>query len=60
MTLEQAHKMLDEEYVKIEEITVGFRKVRVPNSVRIAMALMRVSEKAQSESVFFSLPRKED
>ena len=60
MTLEEAHKKIDEEYAKNEEVTVGFRKGRVPSSTRVAMALMRVSEMAQSESAFFSLPRKEN
>ena len=60
MTIEEAHKRLDEEYAKNETVTFGFRGGKVPNSTRVAIALMRVSEMAQSESAFFSLPRKEN
>lgn len=55
MTLEEAHKMLDEEYAKNETVTVGFRSGKVPSSTRVAMALMSVADKAQKESAFFCL-----
>lgn len=58
MTLEQAHKMLDEEYAKYETITIGTRKIdKIPDNVRVATALIDVTEKAKLESSFFSLPR---
>lgn len=59
MTLEQAHKMLDEEYARHETITIGTRKIdKIPdNVVRVATALINVTEKAKLESSFFSLPR---
>ncbi len=58
MTLEQAHKMLDEEYAKHETITIGTRKVdKIPDNVRVATALINVAEKAKLESSFFSFPK---
>ena len=57
MTLEQAHKMLDEEYAKNEVAQIGIRKGKIPDSVRVAAALINVTEKAKMESPFFSMPR---
>lgn len=55
MTLEEAHKKLDEEYEKNEIVNIGFRKGKVPDSVRVASALINVAEIAKSESSFFSM-----
>ena len=62
MTLEEAHKKLDEEYAKSDgnRIIVGVYKFRVPDSTKVAIALMQVAEIAKSESAFFELPRKEN
>ena len=53
MTLEEAHKMLDEEYKKNETVEIGFKKTGIPDSVRVAAALYTVAEKANKESTFF-------
>lgn len=55
MTIEEAHKMLDEEYAKNETVTIGFRSGKIPDSVRVANALINVTDKAKSESSFFSI-----
>ena len=57
MTLEQAHKMLDEEYAKNEIAKIGLRQGKIPNDVRVAAALINVTEKAKMESPFFSMQR---
>lgn len=55
MTLEEAHKMLDDEYSKSEIARVGLRHGKVPNCARVAAALIKVTEKAKEESTFFYL-----
>ena len=57
MRIEEAHKMLAEEYAKLETVQVGFRKGKIPDSVRVASALIKVTEIAKSESGYFSLPK---
>lgn len=57
MTIEEAHKMLAEEYAKLETVQVGFRKGKITDSVRVASALIKVTEIAKSESGYFSLPK---
>ena len=57
MTLEEAHKLLDEEYAKNETVRIGFRHGKVPDAVRVAAALISVTEKAKMESPFFSMPK---
>lgn len=57
MTLEEAHKRLAEEYAKFETVQVGFRKGKIPDSVRVTSALIKVTEIAKSESGYFSLPK---
>lgn len=56
MTLEEAHKLLDEEYAKNETISIGFRTGKIPNAVRVTAALISVTERAKRESPFFSMP----
>lgn len=53
MTLEQAHKLLDEEYAKNETVEFGFKKGKVPDSVRVTIALIKVTEIAKEDSVYF-------
>lgn len=57
MTLDEAHKRLEEEYAKLETAQVGFRKGNIPDSVRVTGALIKVTEIAKSESEYFSLPK---
>lgn len=57
MTLEQAHKLLDEEYAKNETVRIGFRQGKAPDAVRVTAALISVAEKAKMESPFFSMPK---
>lgn len=57
MTLEQAHKLLDEEYKKNETVRIGMRKGKIPDAVRVAAALISVTEKAKTESPFFYMPK---
>ena len=52
MTLEEAHKRLDEEYQKNEIVQVGFRQGKIPDSTRVATALFATAEIAKSESLF--------
>lgn len=59
MTLEQAHKLLDEEYAKNEVVTIGNRKGKIPNSARVVTSLLAVTEIAKSESSYFSLSKAE-
>ena len=61
MTLEEAHKMLDEEYEKGEAVQIGFRRGKVPDAVRVAGALIKVTETAKKNSPFFEFkPIKEE
>lgn len=57
MTIEQAHKLLDEEYAKNEVVNIGNRKGKIPNSARVVASLLAVTEIAKSESSYFSLDR---
>jgi len=57
MTLEQAHKALDEEYSKNEIVRIGFRKGKLPDAARVTAALIIVTEKAKEESPFFSMTK---
>ena len=57
MKLSEAHKRLDEEYTKLETVQIGFRKGKIPDSIRVAGALIEVTEIAKSESGYFSLPK---
>ena len=57
MTLEEAHKLLDEEYAKNETVRIGFRQYKIPNAIRVTAALISVTEKAKMESPFFSMPK---
>lgn len=59
MTIEEAHKLLDEEYAKNETVRIGFRRGKIPNEVRVAAALISVAERAKIESPFFSMPKME-
>ena len=59
MTLEQAHKLLDEQYAKNEVVTIGNRKGKIPNSARVVASLLAVTEIAKSESSYFSLGKVE-
>ena len=57
MRIEEAQKRLAEEYAKLETVQVGFRKGKIPDSVRVTSALIKVTEIAKSESGYFSLPK---
>lgn len=59
MTLEEAHKRLDEAYAKNENINVrfGFRG-KIHDSLRVTASLIEVAEVAKSESSLISLSRK--
>jgi len=57
MTREEAHKRLDEAYRKNEIIQVGIRRGKIPESTRVAAALIATAEIAKSESSYFSMPK---
>ena len=57
MTLEEAHKRLDEEYARSEIAKVGIRQGKIPDSVRVTAALISVTEIAKAESSYFSMPQ---
>ena len=55
MTIDEAHKRLDEEYKNNKTITIGIKRGKVPNAVRVAMALHNVTKIAEMESPFFNM-----
>lgn len=60
MTLEEAHKKIDEEYERISgKIRIGTREGMIPKSVAVFATLSNVAEIAREEASYFSLPRKE-
>jgi len=60
MTLEEAHKKLDEAYKNNEYIRCGIRKGKVPDAVRVAASLISVAEVAKMESPFFILQKERE
>ena len=57
MTLQRAHELLEMEYHKNEIAILGSRRGKMPDSVRVAQALLIVADIAKAESTFFSLPK---
>ena len=59
MTLEEAHKRLDEEYKHNRIVTLGNRRGRLPENIRVAGALIATAEIAKSEcaDLYFSIPK---
>ncbi len=55
MTLKEAHEKLDEEYAKNKVVTIGNMEGHPPDSVRVAGALIKVSEMAKKECSYFTM-----
>ena len=62
VTLEEAHKRLDEEYKYNRIVTLGNRRGRLPENIRVAGALIATAEIAKSEcaDLYFSIPKMKD
>lgn len=59
MTLEQAHDLLNQEYLNSKTIEIGTKKYEVPDNVRVAVSLIKVTEIAKEESSYFSFRKRE-
>ena len=59
MTLEEAHKRLDEEYKKREIDSCGNLRGKIPSKVRVVAALIATTEaaKAESRDLYFSMSK---